>query len=139
MATQIEIGDKTFEIGKLDAYNQFHVLRRALPVVKPVLLVLRNPGGASKLDMFMAVAEPLATLPDEQLDYIRDRCMAVVRRRDGERSFPMVTNGVLMYRDLDMMTMLRLIWAVLEENFEPFSKGLLGAPSKDEDPILRTQ
>jgi hypothetical protein len=132
------IDGKTFSIGKLNAFEQLHVFRRVMPIMKPVLLVMRAPGNTNKLDMVMAMSETLASLPDEHLDYVINKCLSVTRRRDGERSFPLMQGSTLMYQDLDMPTLLRLTWEVLMENFQPFFKGLLAGPSIGEDPILRT-
>lgn len=132
MTTETEIEGKTFSIGRLNAFEQLHVFRRVMPIMKPVLLVLRAPGGASKLDMVMAMSETLANLPDEHLDYVLQKCLSVSRRKDGDRFFPIMSGTTLMYQDMDMPTLLRLTWEVLMENFQPFFKGLLAGPSKDE-------
>jgi hypothetical protein len=134
MATEATIDGKTFEIGKLNAFEQLHVFRRVMPIMKPVLQVMRTPGGVNQLDMVMAMSETLSTLPDEQLDYVINKCLSVIRVKDDARgmSFPVMRGATMMYQDFDMPQLLRLTWEVLMENFQPFFKGLLVAPSKGE-------
>ncbi len=139
MTTETTIDGKTFGIGKLNAFEQLHVFRRVMPIMKPVLQVIRMPGGASQLDMVMAMSETLSTLPDEQLDYVINKCLSVASRKDGERFYPIMRGGTCMYQDMDMPQLLRLTWEVLMENFRPFFSGLLAGQSSNEATVAPTK
>lgn len=120
----ITINDKNYRIGRLDARRQFHVVRRLAPII----------GGLTDLERCkddpLAALEPLAdaiaSMRDQDADYVLNTCLAAVERRQptGGWAKLMTTGGDLMFQDLDMAAMLRLVWAVLQENLQGFFDAL---------------
>jgi hypothetical protein len=125
----IEIDGKTFQIGKLDVLAQLHVSRRVLPLLKPMAEAWKTSETANLLDIVMAVSEDFSTLPDETLNYVIFKCMAVVRLQQGERFAPIVRNDKIMFEDIDMVTLMRLTIAVIMDNFQSFFVNLPGVAS----------
>jgi len=129
VATELEVGGRTYSIGKLDTFVQFHVGRRVAPLLRPILESSRE--GGAKIDVLRAavdVSEAMSTLPNEQLDYVLKECLSVVRVKQENRFTPLMANGQLLFQDLGLAAMLQLTGAVLRENFQDFFAGLLGGP-----------
>lgn len=125
--TTITIGADTYQIGRLDAKKQFHVGRRLMPVQTALAAAAAAAAKAREasveawLAAFMGpVGKVVATMPEEDVNYILDTCLAVVKRQQGERFAPVQTNGMLMFTDIDMQTMLKLTIEVVKENLGSF-------------------
>ena len=128
----------SYRIGRLNAKQQFNVLRRLGPVfaaAKPAAqlwLSQADDEGAKPLDraalvdnIFDAVgplASALGSLTDETSDYVIGTCLGVVTmNRQGSVWAPVANrSGQLMFDDMDLATMLRLVMLVLQENLSNF-------------------
>ena len=142
------ISDVTYRIGSLNAKQQFNVLRRLGPVfaaAKPAAKLWveqatqseagteRPPLDAGQLvnDIFDSVgplASALGTLTDETTDYVLGACLSVVYvNRSGASWAPLANRqGQLMFDDLDLMTMMRLVLAVIQDNLSSFFRAASG-------------
>lgn len=131
--TEITVNDQTYRIGKLSALGQFHVSRRLAPVLAAVGISLQSltQGMQADLSDFTTtlgpVADVMSKMSDEETNYIIFTCLNVVSRKDDNRYAPVSQAGTLMYQDIDMPVMLRLVIAVLQENLGNFLQGLSGA------------
>lgn len=133
-----------YRIGKLDAFSQFHVSRRIAPILVAMgtevfKMVLKNKTGGLHSDIDMAliagpVSEVVARLSDEDSEYVLDKCLSVVKRQAGEHWCPVRSNGLMMYQDVDMMVMLRLVVEVVRVNLGPFFPKALAAANSQESP-----
>jgi hypothetical protein len=128
MSTEFEVAGKTFRTGTLTAKEQFHIGRRVMPLMNPILTSLKSGGAKDFTDIIAAVSDDLAKIPDDALDYVIDACLASVQIKQGDSWAKVMVNGRLMFHDIDLSQMLQIMWAVLEETFRPFMKGLLGSP-----------
>lgn len=119
----ITIKDNTYTIGKLDAMTQLHISRRLLPIlvslgITPADLVT---GAVPKIgDLLGPVASVLSTMPEEDVDYIVFNSLRVVRRMVGDQPAVVLSDSRFMFSDMDMPTILRLVVAVVQENFGGF-------------------
>ena len=128
---EVEIGDRTYLIEKLSAEDQFHVFRRVMPLIRPIIETLKGNGG--KLDILLAMSQDIASIPDEQLNYVIHKCLDhVAVNVQGAASLRVRVHGKMMFGDMDMGTMLQIMWAVIMENYRPFFQGNLASPSKSE-------
>lgn len=125
------IGGNIYRIGKLAAREQLHVYRRLAPV-------LQGAGGIEAFMGMAAAAKPtdgapidpaviaaiggllgpmlniLGALPDHEIDYVIDLCLAKVGRKvDGDRGYAPVFNGGLMFDDISVWQMLELTGRVI--------------------------
>lgn len=127
----IDIGDDKYTIGRVDAIEQFHLFRRLGPVLATMgMEMFRLLSGSasgqvmSKTD-WIVVAAPLvgevAKMDQADVDYLIQHSLCVVRRRQGDAWAPLLdAQGGLMFADMGMVTMLRLILEVLRHNLGDF-------------------
>lgn len=138
MTAQVTIGERTYTVGKMNAEDQFHVLRRVMPLVKPILESLKLGIGFNPL-MLVQISEDLASLSDEQLNYVLHKCMDVITvQAGGSAPIKLRVNGRYMFADIDLPIMMQLTWAVLMENFRPFLTRALDGPSNVEPQTSET-
>lgn len=151
MNTEITVNDQVYSIGRLDAFKQFHVARRLAPVMSTMagsfqaLLEADNklsvatapdsgeqpeaktPDMAALATVMQAIAEVVAKMPEEDVNYVLHACLGVAKRRDGERWARVMNGSQLMYQDIDMAVMMRITMATVKENLSDFFPMLLGA------------
>jgi len=123
----------------MDPITQFHVARKVAPVMgafKDSELIRAAISSAPMTDdervaAAIAMIEPLtqvlAQMKEEDANYVLDKCLSGVVRCKGE-----VTPGnpwtaiwnrsaqTMMYSDVDMATMMRIVFNVLMESFSGF-------------------
>lgn len=117
----VTIGDKVYRTGKMDAKTQFHVVRRLLPLVSSITSIDREKITAET--MVQAIAEAIAKLSDQEVDYVLNRALSVCSRLEGGNAWMPVWNARadrLQYEDIDLSAMMQLTVAVLQENLGGF-------------------
>lgn len=131
-----EIDNHSYRVGKLDVLQQLHLARRLAPMLAVMGVTahqLMQGDTKEGIDGFMPLLAPIteivARMTDEEANYIIFRCLAVV-----ERAIPISASEVkyqhvsvqeqLMFQDMDMGTMLRLVVEVVKVNLGGFMKGL---------------
>ncbi|MBJ9593232.1 hypothetical protein I5745_22340 [Burkholderia seminalis] len=165
MANEFQLGGHTYQIGRLNARQQFHVSRRIAPLIPPMVPALlklyseleraRDATGAaavtaivggapaaealaaSKRDV-VALAESvapvlqpltdaLATLKDDDADYVLDACLSVVERKhmNGWAKVWSAQHRTTMFDDIGLEVMLPLVVRVIVANLGNFIGGLL--------------
>ncbi|WP_175788110.1 phage tail assembly chaperone [Burkholderia cenocepacia] len=162
MATEIELSGKRYQIGKLNAMQQFHVSRRIAPIIPSIIPVLmkfyaeversRNAAANAALGALAAgedasaaeqrgvlglvdsiapvlqpFADALASLKDEDAEYVFGTCLSVVERQhqNGWAKVWSAAHKTSLFDDMDMGSMLPLVVRVVVENLGPFINGLL--------------
>ncbi len=141
MSVEIEVNGHTYRIGKLDAMTQFHITRRlglllqgADKLNKELMNIFikmesgEETNSSSDLSqedvhgMANAVsilAEGFAEMPDKDANYIILGCLGTVQRKQDSGGWADVApNRRIMFQDIDMYTMIRLVYETL--------KGFLG-------------
>ena len=69
---QFTIKDKTFDSGRLNAFQQLHVVRRLAPVTERLVALA---GSAGDPEAFLGpLARTVGELPDVDVDYILNAC-----------------------------------------------------------------
>lgn len=126
----MEMNGKNYRVGKLNALAQFHVTRRLLPALATAGIGLAQLKEMEGLDDLMALAIPLSDvvskMSDADSNYIIFTCLQVVSREEvvepGKpgKYAPVVSGNQLMYSDIDMMQMLRLVAEVVKDNLGGF-------------------
>jgi hypothetical protein len=128
MEKEVEVGGNTYKIGTLSAITQFQIVRRLGPLVAD-LLAARSGAESEKADgttflenIAPKLASSLAGLSDEATEYVLYGCLSVVSRKVGPAWAPTLSkNGKqLMYQDIDLMGMIQLVTAVLEDSLSSF-------------------
>lgn len=129
MSTELQIGQNIYRIDKLPPRIQFHVTRRLGPVLGSFgasIFELVNAGKklASDADLFSVmgpVMDLVAKMSDEDADYVINNALSVVRRKEGEKWAAVIhANGSMLYQDIEMPEMMRLVVEVVRENLGNF-------------------
>ncbi len=120
---EFEIKEQVYRSKKMAARTQFHVMRRMAPILAPLQAVATGDTNGS----LVALAEAIGSLSDEASDYVLDRCLEVVERKQGEAGWAKVKldGGPAMFNDIDLMVLLQIAANVLRDNYaELFRDGL---------------
>lgn len=127
----IEVGGHKYQCGSLPAMQQFHVVRRLGPalVIAGVSVEMLRKGVTLSSEEIVGVAGPvimaIGQMKDEDADYVIYTCLGVVKRQSGNAWAPVAANdsgakGRLMFEDIDLVMMLRLVGEVLMVNLGNF-------------------
>lgn len=114
--TEFQIGPHNYRAGRLNARQQFDVARR----LSYVLTML----GAEKSPEFKPTPENFAriilvtsgSIPQADVDAALNICLGVVKRKlpnDQGWAAIVASNGAMMHEDIDMATMLEIVWHVV--------------------------
>lgn len=125
---EFDIRGVTYRSGKMVGLTQIHVLRRAAPVIKPLFSAM---GSGMNPEVAGTIVEGLGELPDDKMEYILDRSLAVVEmKQDGQRWAPIKSSNGLAFMfegiSTDGLLMLTICAYVLYDNYYPL---FLEAPS----------
>lgn len=127
------IAGQNYRIGKLNALTQFHVVRRLGPVLATMGVSMGmlkqglNLTQESFLELLGPITGVLAQMSNEDTDYIIFTCLSAVSRQQGDTGFaPVATANRLMFEDIDLPAMLRLVVEVLKASLGNFLMELPG-------------
>lgn len=120
---------------KMDAMTQFNVSRRIAPVLATMgvsISALRSGNVAIEdfAPMLGPITNMIAAMDDETVEYIIAKCLAGVRVQQGDNWAPVVAAGSsrLMFEDIDMPALIRLVVEVLRVNLGDFLTELADVP-----------
>lgn len=130
--TTVEINGNTYRIAKLHALAQFHVTRRLGPAIASVWLAMSaksaeggTPTPADFATLLGPILQLLSSMSDEDANYIIYTCLTVVaRQQDGGKFAAVATGSQLMFDDIDMSVLIKLVFETLKENLGNFWKEL---------------
>lgn len=129
METEVTLGADVYRIGKINAWTQFHVVRRLTPLLtamaaairekKKPLLTSPDPdeaGMEKMMEGMVAMAEVLATMKDEDCDYVIRACLSVCQKKQGNMWSSMLSSdGHLMFSEnTSLSNLLKLTSATLQ-------------------------
>lgn len=145
--SEFDLGADTFRIGKLNAFQQFHLSRKVAPMIPTLIPVFLKLKGADKADaaeggadaaplsgdlgalaeLMQPFAEGIAAMPDETAEFILSTCLGAVQRKQGTAWFPVwsASQNVCMFDDIDLGVMMKLSFRVITESLGPFLRGML--------------
>lgn len=126
MPKEIKVLGKDYKVGKLSAFQQMYILKRAAPVLGRLQSAFSGMDAeAEGADVLGPLGEVVGALPDESLDYIVNTCLDVADvKQPGGGWAPMRKNGALMFPDIDLLTLLSLTAHVLADNLAGFFDAL---------------
>lgn len=118
MKTQI-VGAHNYRFVKMDVWTQFHVMRRMMGLISGLGPSTKDGG---KTDFWMRIVGGLSKMPREEAeDLIKMALSGVQREMPGGQGFaPIITNGVMMYDDLELVDMMTLATVSSMENLDGF-------------------
>ncbi len=131
---EITIAGNTYRYGKLNAFAQFHLERRIMPLVFSAFPVFF--GAADKkedsvvsfkdiLEKSKPLADILSKMSDEDADYITRTCLSVIQRKQGMEWVSVMSDGHLMFDDLDAFETVLLSFFVIRRNLANFMQKLV--------------
>lgn len=125
---EVEIGGRRYRTGKLDAFKQFHLFRKLMPILSGLgAMFAASETEESAVDFWSSlgpVANALATMSQEDSEYILKTCMAVCTTWNGQGWSRIASpNGDMMFDDINAMDMLMLSFEVVKDNLGGFFPG----------------
>lgn len=146
--SEFTLGEGTYRINKLNAFQQFHLSRKVAPIIPtlvPVFLKLQksakpkegsdeqaaqNPLSGdigSMAEMMQPFADAIAHMPDETAEFILSTCLSAVKRKQADGWFDVWSSNqnVCMFDDIDLGVMMKLSFRVIVESLGPFLRGML--------------
>lgn len=133
---EVTLQDKNFRIGKLNALDQLYVYKRLSPILPAFAIGFEKVGElarageatdndnlismAQMIGAFSSIIETFSRIPDEDMDFILKKCLAVVQIQDGKEWHPVASNGQIMYDSLDVSDMLNLVFYVVRDELVNF-------------------
>ncbi|EPW3447067.1 hypothetical protein QWI91_05070 [Acinetobacter baumannii] len=143
----MQIGNYDYEIGRLNAIDQFHVSRKIAPIIPTIMPILTELAkgelqktieklesaeendvsglAEANLESLGVALQPLmdafAKMPEDDVDYVIKKCLAAVSRNGAK----VVVRDAIMFDDLGMEHILPLTIAVIRTNLGNFIQGLL--------------
>ncbi len=125
--SEITIGEHTFVLGRMPVRKQFHVARRLAPLFSAFIGQAGVDGlknGLADLQI-QPIMDALATMKDDDCDYVLDACLSVVKIMQAGRATPiMASNGRLMFDDITMPQMLQIAAEVVMQDLAGFMAGV---------------
>jgi hypothetical protein len=133
------LGEHHYRSGKLNLFQQVHVVRRLVPVMGPLVRFAElqsieptdDPNEALERQMQIVVPffEAFAKMSDEDVNYVLATCLGVVaRQQGGNGTQPQLWADVwnaqarrLMFDDIDMPVAIQICWNVIQDNLSGFS------------------
>lgn len=136
MNNEFQVGERKFKLGKIDAFRQFHIVRRISPLLAELMPAMaeiskqkKNADAMSedeKLDEFAKIAQPimvgLSKLSDADADYVLFRLLGAVEMHQAQfNSWAKVaTDNGLMIQDLELPVLLQAAGRSLMFNLSGF-------------------
>lgn len=125
---EFEIKGIQYRTAKLSVFDQLKVSRKLLPVLAGVLADFQGIKAAAEGgDVYKAmetalpkIADSLADMSEEDTNAIIFPCLAVVSRKNGNTWAPVMSQGQLMFDDIDLIGMLQMVGRVVGDSLGNF-------------------
>ena len=120
---EFELNNQQYRAAKLDVFAQLKISRKLLPFLTCILGDLKD-GKLSIEAALPKVARSISDLKDEDVDAVLHPCLAVVSRKVGTNWAPIFNSGVLMFDDIDLLSILNIAAKVIGDSLGNFFQGL---------------
>ena len=139
---EFEIKGVNYRTAKLDVFQQLRVSRKLLPVLAGLVSefstlkaqAAAGNSGAVLKSVLPKIADTLAALPDDDVNAVIFPCLSVVSRQHEKGWAKIFDQGVLMFDDIDLFTMLQLVARVVADSLGNFLKELPDSEKADPSP-----
>jgi hypothetical protein len=132
------IGDKEFQLSKINAFKQFHIVRRVAPILADLLPAMKSVQKVSdskaltedqKLDQFAEIAAPLmnglSKLSDADSELVLYGLLNAVEVKQTSGNWARVASGSsLMIQDMELPMLLQIAGRAFMYNLAGFFAGL---------------
>jgi hypothetical protein len=130
---ELELGGTWYRTGKLDAFKQFHLFRKLMPLFSGMgetaaVRIAREAGANNEVLNWAGlgpIAQAVAEMSQADSEFIIKTCLTVCQRKNPTGQWVRVTTpqGDLMFEDIDLQVMLQLSFSVIQDNLAPFFPG----------------
>ncbi len=110
----MKINGSEYRTTRLSTFQQFDIARRLAPVL--TMLALQKDPNKLETSFPQAFCGLTQGMEKPDIDIILSTCLSNVSRIVSGGAVPIYSGGLLAYDDIDLSTMLKLIWIVLVEN-----------------------
>jgi hypothetical protein len=115
MTDETEINGIRYRLAKLSAMDQFHILRRIMPIVGAI-----GTGAGAQERILTA----LGKLSDEDAEFVLNQTLNGALRQSGDTWVKFYVEGRMMFDDVTLPTMLQLAFETLKGPLSDFFTGL---------------
>lgn len=133
MENEFEIGSAKYKLRKVDAFKQFHIVRRMAPILGELIPALKGLGKMSefeslpedqKFDQIATIVTPimngLSKLSDSDSEFVLKGLLASVEGQVGGAWSPIAKGEMLMRSDLDLPILIQLAGRAFMFNLSGF-------------------
>lgn len=131
MSLEVTVNEQVYKVGKLNVFQQLHVAKRLTPLLAGALPAWLAVAGGQQADVsamasaLLPLADAIARLSDEDLDYVVRECLLAVERKHAAGwARVRLENGPIMFDDLDLLALLQLTKEVVQSNLGNFFPAL---------------
>ncbi len=128
----VTLKNQTYQIEKLSTMEQFHVARRLGPILAVMGITVDTVRKGFDFDLedmkasLGPVSQIVAYMTKDDSEEIIFGCLVAVKRKQSTGLAPVCNDKrQLMFDDIDMAVMLRLVIAVIKYNLQNFMLGLI--------------
>lgn len=108
----MKIKDKEYHLRNLNTFEHFELARKLAPVL--TLLSMQKDKALLKQGFAQSFVSLVGELRKEDMDIVLATCLTGVTREDQNGGVqPIYVSGQLMFTDIDLNTMMDIIWEVL--------------------------
>lgn len=125
--TEVQLGEHWYRLLPINARTQLHIVRRLAPMSSITAL---SQGSV------LHIARALSQMPEEDVDYVLDACLARVQRKSGTDWAPVLNaQGKINFDDIGGVEQFQLAQAAIRVFQDPFfamlADALRPAPGSD--------
>lgn len=142
MDRDFEIGGRKFKLSKIDAFKQFHIVRRVGPILSDLIPAAQGAGKFSSVgeveklteeqkgELFAKLAQPvmngLAKLSDADADTVLKGLLSAVEMQHAQTGswIKVVQNDMVMVQDLELATLVQMAGRAFMFNLAGFFAAL---------------
>lgn len=132
MDNSFQLGGKNFKLSKIDAFKQFHIVRRIGPILSEMLSAMKDIQKVSKDDQLESVAKiaapimnGLSKLSDADSELVMFGLLSAVEMQQASGNWARVSTGsMLMIQDMELPVMLQLAGRAFMFNLSSFFSAL---------------
>jgi hypothetical protein len=127
--TEFELGGRKFKIGKINAFKQFHLVRRLAPILADMLPAVGDLQKLSKkqqeeFDQTAKILAPVLTgfskLSDQDSEFVLYGLLSCVEVQLGNSWSKVSTESMLMIQDLELPSLLQIAARSFMSNLSSF-------------------
>lgn len=119
MVTTIKLDEAVYQIGRLGSFDQFNIARKLSSILMLLAAMYKKEGKKPSEEEFARLlVAGTGDLSNEEMNMINRVCLSVVMRQQpngtGWAAVIEPRSGQLMFEDIGLKEMARLVWGVVE-------------------------